>query len=326
MIDGGIDASNHRICTVAVCNAPGVLQPNGSCKMPDGISPAPQGSKGDTGATGATGANGDKGDKGDTGSIGAAGAAGQDGAQGAMGSAGATGATGANGLNGSNGATGATGSTGATGLQGLMGAMGLQGLMGAMGMTGATGASGANGVNGAAGSAGAAGVAGVAGAAGVDGKDGKSFCEANPGLAACHDSSVSGACAETTCNGDAIQCSTLRVAATMACAQAKEADDIKAMASKSLGDQIANGADPQAKEIADNLKGTEVDLSRPNLDTSGFLGGGSCFPAKSFSVAGRSVTMDFTAVCDSITPLRYAVMACASIVAYLIIAKSLMQG
>ena len=124
--------------------------------------------------------------------------------------------------------------------------------------------------------------------------------------------------------GDAIQCATLRAAAAMQCAQEKDAEAVKAMPVKALGEQILSGTDPMQGQFDDVVKGTEIDLGAASLDQSGFLGGGSCLPDRSFSVMGKSVTMSFSGICERIQPLRAAVMACAFIVAYLLVSRSVL--
>lgn len=152
------------------------------------------------------------------------------------------------------------------------------------------------------------------------------FCVQHPDLTACRNSSVSGTCGTISCQGDAIQCATLRAAAAMQCAQQQDADALKAMPSKVLGDAIMSGADPMKVQIDAAIKGTEVDLSKPALDQNGFLGGGSCLPDKTFTVMGRAVTVSFARVCADIQPLRTIIMACAFIVAYLIVSRSVLTS
>lgn len=154
------------------------------------------------------------------------------------------------------------------------------------------------------------------------GDDSKDFCSANPQLTICQNSSVSGTCGQTSCQGDAIQCATLRAAAAMQCAQQQDTDALKALPAKALGDQIMGGNDPMAGQISDTLKGTDVDMSRVSFDQSGFLGGGTCLANRSFVVMGRAVPVDFTTVCNNIAPLRAVMMAVALIMSYLIVGRS----
>jgi len=154
----------------------------------------------------------------------------------------------------------------------------------------------------------------------------KDFCKQNPGLSVCRESSVSGKCGEISCTGDAIQCANLRAVAVMECRDADDRSQLDKMAVRGTGQAILEGADPQQGAIDAMLKGDKVDLSKPNIDQSGFLGGGSCFAPKSFSVSGRTVTMDFDVVCNNIQPLRAVVLACAFIIAYLIVSKSVLEA
>lgn len=151
----------------------------------------------------------------------------------------------------------------------------------------------------------------------------KTFCQQNPTLTVCSNSSVSGSCEQTSCTGDAIQCATLRAAAAMQCKMKKDADDLAAHPMTQLGADIGSGNDPEKGLIEDTLKGTEVDVSSPNLDTTGFLGGGQCLAPIQFSVRGKPVSFSFATVCEQITPLRGLVMAICSILSYLVLARSL---
>lgn len=175
-----------------------------------------------------------------------------------------------------------------------------------------------------------AGTPGKPGTNGTNGKDGKSLCETNPELSICRNSTVSGDCAAgvaaVACTGDAVQCAQLRYAAELACKQRQDVEDLKASGSKVLGDSILGGNDPKKIELEALVKGTEVDMSQPQLDQSGFVGGGSCLANRSISVFGRQVSVSFSEVCSNIQPLRAGVLAVAFIVAYLIVARSVLQA
>lgn len=167
---------------------------------------------------------------------------------------------------------------------------------------------------------------GTAGKADTPEKDQYDLCKQNPMLTICRNSSVAGTCGQITCVGDAIQCATLRAAAAMQCQQQADKEALTASPSKSLGEQVLSGNDPMKGDIAAALKGSEVDLSSTALDQSGFVGGGACFPDKTFTVVGKTVTVSFSRVCQDIQPLRAVIMACAFIVAYLIVGRSVIQG
>lgn len=152
------------------------------------------------------------------------------------------------------------------------------------------------------------------------------LCKTNPTLSICRESSVSGTCGQITCTGDAIQCSTLRAAALMQCAQQKDIDDLTASPQNALGSSILSGADPMKGDIETMLKGEEIDLSNASLDESGFLGGGSCLPNRTITVLGKPVQVDFAQLCTNIQPLRAVIMACAFLAAYMLVSRSVLQS
>jgi hypothetical protein len=152
------------------------------------------------------------------------------------------------------------------------------------------------------------------------------LCKTNPNLSVCREGSVTGTCGQIQCVGDAVQCATLRAAAAMECRGKADEDALKAMPQTALGNQILSGADPMKAQIDTAMKGTEVDLSKTELDQSAFLGGGSCLADKTLSVLGRPVTVKFAQLCTNIQPLRGVIMACAFILAYMIVSRSVLQG
>jgi hypothetical protein len=161
----------------------------------------------------------------------------------------------------------------------------------------------------------------------ADGKpdDPKNICQLHPELNVCSNSQVSGgdcsgAVSTTACTGDAIQCAMLRQMRDENCS------NLQPSPLKDLGNNLLAGTDPMQAQIDANKKGDTVDLSSQALDSSGFLGGGSCFADRTISVAGRAVPVPFTGGCTAIQGLRYAVLACALVAAYLLVSKSVIQG
>lgn len=157
-------------------------------------------------------------------------------------------------------------------------------------------------------------------------QDQNNLCKQNPTLSVCRESSVAGTCGEITCVGDAIQCATLRAAAAMQCQQKKDLDDLAARPEVSAGNAILGGTDPQKEAIDSALKGSEVDMSQPALDSSGFVSSRSCLAPRSFSAFNQTITVSFDELCDNLDALRYAVLACAWIVAYLIVSRSVLNS
>lgn len=164
------------------------------------------------------------------------------------------------------------------------------------------------------------------GAAGKKDSENPDLCKSNPTLSICRNSSVTGTCESISCDGDAIQCATLRAAATLQCRDKEDREGLDKSTLVATGDGVIRGNDSARAQGEALWKGTSVDLSNPNLDQSGFLGGGSCFPNKSFTVSGRTVEMNFTTVCANIQPIRYAMVLIGFILAYMIISKSILQS
>lgn len=161
-------------------------------------------------------------------------------------------------------------------------------------------------------------------------KDGKSdgtdqdksdLCKLHPELNICKNSSVSVAnCQAVECNGDAIQCAVLRQEMKSYC------ENIKATPLSIAGDAIAAGNDPLKAGFPTPQNGLVLDIGAAGqLDTSGFLGGGSCFSDKSFSIGGRSVAVPFSKVCEYLTPLRLAVMLLALMASYRMVAGTILR-
>lgn len=152
------------------------------------------------------------------------------------------------------------------------------------------------------------------------------LCKQNPMLTICRNSSVAGTCGTITCQGDAIQCATLRNIAAMECREVAELEKLEGLASTGLGNSILGGSDPMQGQIDGALKGTEVDLSPAALSDAAFLSSATCLTDRSFVAGGRTITVSFVKLCPAILPLRYAVLACSWIVAYLIVSRSILNG
>lgn len=168
----------------------------------------------------------------------------------------------------------------------------------------------------------------AAGGAGKsDGKpdDPKDFCATHPDLTVCVNSTVTGsgcngASANLAFTGDAVQGAILRDERNLLCANSQ----VTPMST--LGNQIQNGTDPMQGQIDVAKAGTTVDLSSNALDQSGFLGGGGGFQDQTVSVAGHSLVLRFSKITDGVENLKYVVLACSLIAAYLLVSKSVIQG
>jgi hypothetical protein len=139
-------------------------------------------------------------------------------------------------------------------------------------------------------------------------EDRSDLCKRNPTLNICRNSSVSGACENVSCDGDAIQCAMYRQM------QKEYCENRQVDAAKTLGDQIMTGADPQASTLPTKANGST--LAMGSIDQSGFLGGGACFSDKTISFRGQSITIPFSSACQYLIVFRYVIMIIAALVCF----------
>lgn len=143
----------------------------------------------------------------------------------------------------------------------------------------------------------------------------KGFCQQNPNLSICRESSVSGTCGQISCQGDAVQCATLRAAAIMECRERQDREDADASPVLALGRDAGSGNDPEKGDFPSPQNAKIFDVPS-TLDSSGWLGGGQCFTDKVVQVMGRSISLPFSKVCDILIALRYALMIVAGLISY----------
>lgn len=327
-------ASGSETCTrspgstVIMCQRPYSCEPGSTCSSNGPPAPGPMGASGAPGAKGADGA---------AGSPGAPGAPGQPGAPGGPGGApGAAGGNGAPGGDGGAGAQGAPGKDGGPGGDGAPGGAGGQGGPGAPGgMGGKGGKGGAGGPPGPPDSNGNQGVQGPPGKDAPDGppgppgpplpdRDPSDICAHNPGLTICKVSSLSGLCENVTCDGDAITCRIAKETAIKNCADKTAEDALKNSGQYTLGNAVMAGNDPLASTLPTVANGAQVVLPG-SVDSGGWLGGGSCFADKSFSVQGQTITIPFSQACEYLTAFRYAIMIVALLASFRMVSGAIFR-
>lgn len=156
---------------------------------------------------------------------------------------------------------------------------------------------------------------------GDNGKEDKpetDFCKANPSLTICKNSVAKGNCGAVTCQGDAIQCEMLIQQTALRCSAEEDKKDLEASGLNALGKAVAGGNDPLASSLPSPGKATAISVPA-SLTTSGWLGGGQCFPDKSVTVMGKTIALPFGKACDGLLTLRYALMVAASLVSFKIL-------
>jgi hypothetical protein len=156
-----------------------------------------------------------------------------------------------------------------------------------------------------------------------DGKpdDLKDFCASHPDLTVCVNSTVggggcSGASANLSFTGDAITGAILRQQRDEYCANSQATNESK------LGGQLMSGQDPDGSKLPTPSNGQTIAIG--SLDQSGFLGGGSCFADKTYSLMGVTSSLPLSQVCPYLLPLRYGIMVVAALVSLAVMRKSIL--
>lgn len=164
---------------------------------------------------------------------------------------------------------------------------------------------------------------GAAGKADTPQKDDNNLCKQNPMLAICRNSSVAGSCGQITCEGDAIQCATLRAAAAMQCKQQADEDALKASPLTGKGQAAIDGAD--LADMPTPGKASVVDIGTVGQNADGWLGGGSAFEDFSFNAMGHTIVVPFAKVTGYLVALRYALMIMAALVSFRILSGAILR-
>lgn len=164
---------------------------------------------------------------------------------------------------------------------------------------------------------------------GTTGKDDSSdqtkneFCKQNPTLNICRNSQISGSCGSISCDGDAIQCAIAREVAQKRCFDQAASDALQASGQYALGNAVFGGDDPLAGALPTKENASQVSMGA--LDSGGFLGGGACFPDKTFTVNGKQITLSFTSACSVLIVFRYVIMIVALLVAFRILSGAIIR-
>ena len=147
------------------------------------------------------------------------------------------------------------------------------------------------------------------------------LCKQNPMLNICRNSSVSGSCGEISCDGDAIQCATLRAAAAMQCKQKQDEDDLKASPLAAKGQAAIDGTDLDGLPSIKNAQKVTI----PGMDTQGWLGNGAAFEDVRVSVQGHEIVVPLSKWTGYLVGLRYALMIVASMVSFRILGSAILK-
>jgi hypothetical protein len=150
----------------------------------------------------------------------------------------------------------------------------------------------------------------------VEEQDKKSFCDENPNLSICVTSSFSGSCGgPPSCEGDAIQCA---IAADQIARHCKMFDD-----HSTSEEALFNAEKNKGGSVTANLPGNEnISIGPGNFDTSDAIGGGAgCIGDKVITVAGQTVTVPLSRVCEYLAILGNALMLFSFVLAGRIVGR-----
>lgn len=169
--------------------------------------------------------------------------------------------------------------------------------------------------------------AGTSGAPGKDesNKEDEKFdlCKQNPMLTICRNSSVSGTCGEITCEGDAIQCSTLRAAAAMQCKQKSDEEALKASPLAAKGQAAIDGTDLAGLPKPGN--GQIVNIGSGLQTSQGWLGNGAAFDDVTITVQGKQILVPLSKWSGYLVSLRYVMMIIASLISFRILGSAILK-
>jgi len=149
------------------------------------------------------------------------------------------------------------------------------------------------------------------------------FCRQHPELNVCRNSSIAGQCGQITCMGDAIQCATLREAATIQCRQKDAEDALKASPQHALGSAAASGNDPLKDSLPTPGNAAVIDVSGLNAD--GWLGGGAPIDDVSVSLFDRTIVIPLSKASSYLIVFRYALMVAAALVSFRILSGAILS-
>lgn len=140
-----------------------------------------------------------------------------------------------------------------------------------------------------------------------------SYCEDNPKAQICKEESErqwSGDCGGWQCEGDAIDCAAAKAVWEMRCDSKSQDDTISYVADAMTNDgSMPAGLKAQLSE----------DVEIGTLDTSGFLGGGSCPADLSFTVVDSTFVLPISDVCPWLEMFGYGILVLAGLVSARII-------
>lgn len=142
----------------------------------------------------------------------------------------------------------------------------------------------------------------------------ESFCKQNPESSLCKKSSFGGSCGAVTCEGDAIQCA---IAADQYKRNCEWFDDPAAAQLATVGNAAITGQARPDGHPANSADSQSVSFQTV-IDQTDRLGGG-CPVDVSVSIAGKSLAIPFSAMCDELQLVGNLMVGFCMLVAALIV-------
>lgn len=145
----------------------------------------------------------------------------------------------------------------------------------------------------------------------------ESFCKENPQSALCKQSSFGGACAATTCEGDAVMCA---IAADQFKRNCEWFEDQAAAQLATVGNAALTGQDRPPGHPANDASAQSVSFASV-IDQTDRLGSG-CPTDVAVSVAGKSVSIPFSSMCGNLQLVGNLMVGFCMFVAALIVFRN----
>jgi len=141
------------------------------------------------------------------------------------------------------------------------------------------------------------------------------FCKANPVLALCKNGSFGGSCTSSfSCDGDAIQCAIAKEQHIRNCKLFEDGSSVEAQGYNTAKAVTGIQNNPDGRE--------SVDIGASSFDTSNAFGSGSgCITDKDVTIAGHSVSIPFSQVCQYLEYLGSLNMLLAALLSMRILTR-----
>jgi len=148
-------------------------------------------------------------------------------------------------------------------------------------------------------------------------EDQKSFCESNPNLQICKDSSFGGTCSNFSCSGDAVQCAMAKEQHTRNC---RLFDDVTT--ESTLGQALQADNDPLKSQFPTDASQRQT-VNFSNIVQATRTLGSQCPQDLTVTISGRNVAIPFSNLCTPMTWIGHVIVALCLVGAIRYVAEGL---